>query len=144
MKPVTLVSRVIHEYAFYGMFVVCLLLVLFAVLLGMSFVAALVFVLGLPISMYANKYLKNAFKTSRPRNTPQTMDYSFPSNHTQTVTYVLVFLGVHAPFTLVFTLPLFIALVFHRLQGKHHHLQDIIGGVLFGSIIAFFLTFLAP
>jgi membrane-associated phospholipid phosphatase len=112
---------------------------LFTVMTGSNIIIILISIVGLIFNKLVNDYLKTFFKTKRPKNTPETRDYSFPSLHSQLSSYLLAFFFMQNALTLIVTLPVYLIVVYQRLRGKHHYVNDVVVGTLLGFGTGFFL-----
>lgn len=129
-----IIDKAIHEQSGIGVIIVSIILLSISYFFGITTREIIIFILAIITCYLSNRMLKKVFKKKRPRNTKQTMDYSFPSNHTQMSAFLIVFFTIKAPITMIITLPILSALIYHRLINKHHRIEDIIGGIFFGTI----------
>ncbi len=129
------ITKIVHEHSFFGLLLVSAILISIILLLGTPLTIILLFTLGLFFSVKLNGIIKKITKKQRPSNTPKTMDYSFPSNHAQTTSYLLAFFSMVKPITIILTLPLFLFVSYSRVRGKHHYLTDVVGGSVIGIIV---------
>lgn len=95
------------------------------------------------LSLYVNFLLKDFFAIPRPAGTglrilEETIDFSFPSGHAQSVTSCFFFLAFYLRKTSLFILAgvLVFLVSFSRLYLGVHYLGDVLGGIALGFAFA--------
>ncbi len=134
MNPI---FRLIHERPGTGMVLLLAFLFAFIILFGAGFASFFLFVIGFFANNFLNRFMKNFFKHDRPRKTPQTMDYSFPSFHAQITSYISAFFFLQNPLTVIVTVPIYFIVVYQRISGKHHYPRDVAVGTFIGVCLGF-------
>jgi undecaprenyl-diphosphatase len=131
------VLNLIHNHAFKGLIGFSIFLIIIFIFQKVSFLKIILFITGIFLNLKLNSILKNFFKKERPKLTSKTLDYSFPSLHSQLSMFLLASSFILVKHTLIITLPLYLVIIYQRLSQKHHYLSDIIFGSLIGFISGF-------